>query len=355
MRKYLVYILILVLFSNCKKEVPKYIDEYTEPYTPTLVELELPWRFPQMPIPADNPFTKEGIELGRHLFYEKSLSGDNTISCGSCHKPSAGYSDSRRFSVGIDNIQGDRQAMPIMNIGWGRKFFWDGRANSLEELVIEPLENPIEMHETWKNALTKLKGIDKYPDMFRRAFPNEKMDSLTAAKAIAQFMRTLISGNSKFDRVVRNEIRLTPQEDRGRFLFLSDSGADCFHCHSLGTIMFTDFSFRNNGLDSVLTDLGLGGVTGSPNDYGEFKVPSLRNWAYTAPYMHDGRFATMDEVIDHYSTGVKANSPNINIDMQLKDAGGARLTPAERADLMAFLLTLNDSSFLTNPDFQDPN
>lgn len=346
----IVYVLLMALmFFSCKKEESKN-QAY---YFPTYVKLDIPVGFPEMVIPEDNPFTEEGIELGRHLFYEKRLSGDNTLSCGSCHKPNAGYSDNRRFSVGIDNIAGDRQSMPIMNIGWSSRFFWDGRAKSLEEQIIEPVRNPIEMHETWKNAMNKLKTSPKYVRMFKKAFWGKEMDSIAAAKALAQFMRTMISGNSRFDKFNRREITLTPAELKGLASFQSLTGADCFHCHS--GVLFTDFTMQNNGLNPVHTDKGFGDVTSNPADNGKFKVPSLRNLVFTAPYMHNGKFQTLDQVIDFYSTGVHASSPNISVSMEFASTGGVNLNLVEKSELKAFLLTLTDSSFITNPDFQDPN
>ncbi|MEN8928267.1 MAG: cytochrome c peroxidase [Flavobacteriales bacterium] len=344
-------LLMILFFMSCKKEEKKDFSE--QPFSPTPVTIEIPRGFPQMPIPADNPFTKEGIELGRHLFYENSLSGDNTMSCGSCHRPSAGFSDSNRFSVGIDNIRGVRQSMPIMNIAWANRYFWDGRAMTLEEQIIDPVENPIELHETWKNAMTKLQGIPKYREMFKKAFNIDEIDSLHATKALAQFMRTMISGESKFDQVARNLARLTPSEENGKALFETEAGADCFHCHA--GILFTDFSIRNNGLNPTHTDNGFGNVTGNPADNGKFKAPSLRNLVFTAPYMHNGKFSTIDEVIDFYSSGLHASSPNIDIFMKKAPAGGVQLNILEKQDLKAFLLALTDSSFITNPDFQDPN
>ncbi len=341
-------LLVLVFFIACKKE-----KDYTGIYNPTYVALDLPFGFPAMDIPEDNPFTEEGIELGRHLFYEKSLSGDNTMSCGSCHRPSMGFSDSNRFSTGIDNITGTRQSMPIMNIAWAKRFFWDGRAMSLEEQIIEPVENPIELHETWKSAVSKLQNIPKYRTMFKRAFWVDEIDSISAAKAIAQFLRTMISGNSRYDQFLRSEIRLTSAENNGKSSFESLTGADCFHCH--GGVLFTDYSFRNNGLNPVHTDSGFGGITMNPNDIGKFKVPSLRNLVFTAPYMHDGKFQTLDEVIDFYSTGIHKFSPNISPDIEFSSQGGVNLNILEKAELKAFLLALTDSSFITNPDFQDPN
>lgn len=342
--------LLLVIFAiACKKEE----KNYSGYFEPTYVNLELPLGFPQMEIPIDNPFTEEGIELGRHLFYDNNLSSDNTMSCGSCHKPSMGFADSNRFSIGVDNIRGTRQSMPIINIGWAKRFFWDGRAMTLEQQIIEPVEDPIELHETWKNAVTKLNTIPKYKPMFKKAFGTNVIDSLNAAKAIAQFMRTMISGNSRFDKFRRNEIRLTTQEINGKASFESLTGADCFHCH--GGVLFTDYSFQNNGLNPTHTDSGFGGVTMNPNDIGKFKVPTLRNLLFTAPYMHNGKFQNLDEVIDFYSTGIHSNSPNISPQIEFASQGGVDLNILEKAELKAFLLTLTDSSFITNPDFQDPN
>ncbi|MGB1039820.1 MAG: cytochrome-c peroxidase [Flavobacteriales bacterium] len=338
----------MLFFLKCKKE-----KKYAGFYDPTYVSLDIPFGFPDMIIPADNPLTEEGIELGRKLFYEKMLSADNTMSCGSCHQPNAGYSDSNRFSVGIDNIAGTRQSMPIMNIGWSERFFWDGRAMSLEEQIIEPVENPIELHQSWKDAVGKLQSSPQYRYLFKQAFWVNEIDSLTAAKAMAQFMRTMISGNSKFDKFNRREVSFTPQELNGYNSFRSLTGADCFHCH--GGILYTDYSLQNNGLNPTHTDSGFGSVTLNPNDIGKFKVPSLRNLVFTAPYMHNGKFKNLDEVIDFYSTGIHASSPNISPLIEFASIGGVNLTPTEKSELKAFLLTLTDSSFITNPKFQDPN
>ncbi len=355
MKAYLAILLVFFLAVNCKKKDFEEEECTTteKSYEPTIVQPNIPQGFPQMAIPQDNPLTIEGIELGRHLFYEKKLSGNNTMSCGSCHAPSLGFSDSARFSVGIDNIAGTRQAMPIMNLGWKLNFFWDGRSATLEDQAFLPVVDEIEMHENWPNAVSKLQSDPIYPDMFRKAFGTDVIDSVLVVKAIAQFERTLISGNSKYDRVLRREEGFTPQEANGFSLFSSLTGGDCFHCH--GGILTTDHSIQNNGLDATLTDLGLGAVTGLSSDNGKFKVPSLRNLVFTAPYMHDGRFNTLDEVIDFYSTGVHGSSPNISPNMEFASQGGVNLTPGEKADLKAFLLTLTDSSFITNPDFQDPN
>ncbi len=331
---------------------------------PTPYELDIPSHFPTMIIPDDNPMTVEGVELGRRLFYDKRLSGDNSQACATCHLPSAGFSDPEQFSTGIDGIQGDRNSMALINLGWNTSFFWDGRSKTLEEQIIEPVVNPIEMHEEWKDVIDKLSGDQRYQEMFGQAFMTKTIDSLNAAKAMAQFIRTLISSDSKFDVMYRYEYNfelspeeeaiyqtITPSEWAGYDLFKSLNGADCFHCHN-GPLMQVH-KFSNNGLDATFTDLGRGLVTGNPNDNGKFKVPTLRNIAYTAPYMHDGRFQTLDEVIDHYSFGV-VMSPTIDPNMEFASQGGVQLDAFERDLLKQFLMTLTDDNFVNNPNFQEP-
>lgn len=328
---------------------------------PTPAPLPIPQLFAQYinppVIPNDNPQTVEGIALGRKLFFDPILSGDGTQACADCHDPTSAFVDpNTQFSLGIDGIPGDRNAMPIFNLAWnwGGKFFWDGRAQGLEGQAFGPVVNPVEMHNTWPNAVAAVQADASYPSMFLAAFGTSTVDSTLVVKALAQFERTLISANSKFDKYLMSQVALTPQELNGFNLFMSETGADCFHCHgSAANPLWTDNLFHDNGLDAVYTDLGLGNVTGNPNDNGKFRTPSLRNLAFTAPYMHDGRFATLDEVIDHYSEGLQ-NSPNIDPLMKSASQGGVQLTPSEKADLKAFLLTLTDTDFITNPDFQAP-
>lgn len=341
------YLVLLVLVAwSCRKDPDGVMSEAT-PY-----DLEIPQGFPQMIIPQDNPLTVEGVELGRRLFYDERLSGDNTMSCASCHMPEFGFSDTAEVSVGIDGIAGTRNAMPLFNIGWANNFFWDGRDATLEEQILEPVPNPIEMHQEWKDASSKIAADPLYPEMFKTAFGNYKIDSTQIAKAIAQFIRTLISADSKFDKYLRGEVVLTPDEFAGLNLFNDLQGGDCFHCHG-NTVFFTDFSFANNGLDLTFSDLGRETVTGNPDDRAAFKVPSLRNLSFTAPYMHDGRFETIDEVIDFYNSGVQ-DGPYTDPLMEFAHQGGTNLTATEKAQLKAFILTLNDTSFTTNPAFQDP-
>jgi cytochrome c peroxidase len=342
----------IIILKSCRK------DPMLEPYTQTPYELNIPSHFPDMVIPEDNPMTVEGVSLGRKLFYDEILSGDNTMSCGTCHQQQFGFTDTARFSKGITGALGNRNSMALVNLGYERFFFWDGRAATLEDQIFGPVVNPIEMNETWDHAVEELNASSEYRKLFHQAFGTPGIDSVRVSKAIAQFMRTLISGNSRFDKFWRGEISFTPSESNGFDLFMRDkdeangiSGGDCFHCH--GPVLMSKQLFSNNGLDAIFTDMGKGGVTGDPNDNGKFKAPSLRNLEFTFPYMHDGRFNTIDQVINHYSTGLVL-SPTIDPLMKFAADGGVALTPQERIDLKNFLLTLTDWDFLNNPQFSDP-
>ncbi|MFM6934729.1 MAG: cytochrome-c peroxidase [Flavobacteriales bacterium] len=355
--KILVSFFILCVLVACRKDKAD--------YDPTPYHLEIPSHFPDMLIPSDNPMTIEGVELGRFLFYEKQLSGDNSISCASCHMPQHSFSDSSQFSVGIDGVYGNRQSMALINLGWEDYFFWDGRRTTLEKQIIEPVINPIEMHQSWKDAVKKLNADMTYRNRFFKAFGEEGVDSVKAAKAIAQFIRTMISSESKFDVMYKfeNNMALSSTEQAvlttidvdewaGYDLFKSLNGADCFHCHN-GPLMRVK-KFSNNGLDATFTDLGRGAITHNPEDYGKFKVTTLRNIAFTAPYMHDGRFPTLDAVIEHYSSGIHM-SPTIDPKIEYANQGGVQLDAQEKYLLKKFLLTLSDYNFITNPKFKDPN
>lgn len=356
--KYLFLLFLgVAVFLSCKKDKVG--------FAPTPYSLKIPSHFPDMKIPADNPMTVEGVALGRKLFYEKKLSGDNTMSCAACHAPENSFSDPNQFSVGIDGIPGNRNSMALINLGWQDFFFWDGRSKTLEEQILEPVENPIEMHQSWINAVAKLNGDMNYRNLFFKAFGEEGINSTKVSKAIAQFLRTMISGSSKFDVMYKyeNSLTLSPSEQAilvaitveewgGYDLFKSLNGADCFHCHN-GPLMQVK-KFSNNGLDALFSDLGRGIITGNSNDNGKFKVPSLRNVALTAPYMHDGRFATLDQVIEHYSSGIQMSS-TIDPLIEFASQGGVQLDAQEKDLLKKFLNTLTDYSFISNPEFQDPN
>jgi cytochrome c peroxidase len=243
--------------------------------------------------------------------------------------------------------------MAIINLGYGYSFFWDGRSVTLEEQALGPVTNPIEMNATWADVLIKLNADDYYRSKFKVAFGVDVIDSLDVAKAIAQFERTMLSANSKFDKFLRQEESLTDSELRGRDIFDTERG-DCFHCH--GTRMLTGFQHQNNGVQQTMVDLGVGGVNGNPNDIGKFKPPTLRNIELTGPYMHDGRFETLAEVIEFYNSGVNQNSPNVSPLMLKTNRPGGTLnfTQQEKDDLLAYLLTFTDVEFTTNTDFMEP-
>lgn len=328
-------------------------------YTATPLDLDIPSLFQEniLPpvIPEDNPMSVEGVALGKKLFFDTILSANNTQACADCHTPQTGFTDARQFSIGINGQIGNRNSMPLQNLAFNydEKFFWDGRANSLEEQIFEPVTNPIEMANTWSNAVSALQNSTEYPPLFDDAFGTTTIDSTMVTKAIAQFVRTLISGNSRFDQSQRGEIELTDAEANGLNIYLDETRGDCFHCHGNPlNPLWTDNAFHNNGLDQFFEDKGLSNATGDPRDDGKFKTPSLRNLAYSAPYMHDGRFTTLDEVINHYSEGL-VYSETIDPLMKKVAEGGVHLTEQDKADLKAFLLSLSDPSFINNPNFQN--
>jgi cytochrome c peroxidase len=324
----------------------------------TPVAFPQPNNFPKASIPSDNPLTREGINLGRHLFFEKKLSGDNSQSCSSCHFQENNFADPRQFSVGIDGSIGDRNAMILSNLAWQSFFFWDGRSFSMEDQALQPVENPIEMNAEWPDVIDKLKADPLYQTLFEAAFGPDAITKENAAKAIAQFERMMVSADSKFDQWRRGETAFSQLEEDGYEIFSTEEG-DCFHCHgdlNTGNIFgaYGDLQFSNNGLDSVLTpNTGYEVVTLDFNDRAKFKIPSLRNVEYSFPYMHDGRFNTLQEVIEFYSTGVNKTytlDPNMEKNGRIKKD----FTTYQKAALLAFLKTLSDEAFLTDTSFTDP-
>lgn len=329
-------------------------------YDPQPYVLSLPPRW-KADIPVDNPLTKDGVELGRRLFFDPILSADSTMSCASCHQPEKAFTDGRAVSPGILGQTGTRNAMALVNLAFNANgFFWDGRAATLEDQALAPVEDHLELNETWDNVEKKLRRHSEYPALFRRAFGIERRSQLTrqlAVKAIAQFERTLLSTNSRYDQVVeRNEGWFTDAELRGKQLFFFEElqtvdHPGCSHCHF--NPFFTNNDYSNNGLDSVarledFPDPGRGKVTGRRYDLGRFRVPTLRNIELTGPYMHDGRFKTLEEVLDHYSQGGHGTE---NEDVNIRPFP---LSERDKQDLIAFLRTLTDTTFTRNPAFQNP-
>ncbi|MBK9716906.1 MAG: c-type cytochrome [Saprospiraceae bacterium] len=359
MKKFILFYILgnFIFFSACDPTDPEIVPVLdTTPYVLKIGD------FPTPDLPADNPLTIAGVQLGRMLFYEKKLSKDLSQSCADCHQQKDAFSDIRRFSVGVDKLEGDRQAMAVMNLAWHNNgLFWDGRAATVRDQSLGPIQNPIEMHETLPSVIAKLSADKKYKDQFIRAFGTDSITALKMSLAMEQFMFTMVSTESKYDKYLRNEASLSASEERGRKLFFTEfdptnklRGAECFHCHANAN--FTNDDYKNNGLDidSQFKDLGRYKVTNLDQDKAKFKVPSLRNIEHTAPYMHDGRFATLEEVIDHYNSGVK-NSKTVDILMQYNlQPGGLKLTLEEKADLIAFLKSLSDPDFLTNAAFKTP-
>ncbi|MCF7762380.1 MAG: cytochrome C peroxidase [Verrucomicrobia bacterium] len=312
-------------------------------------------QFPPPRLPRDNPLTREGVALGRELFQEPLLSLTENQSCASCHQPAAGFVDpGRAFSLGAEGSAGTRNTMPLFNLAWKERFFWDGRAATLREQVLMPIQNPIEMHETLPRAVAKLESAG-YSPRFNAAFDSPEINPDRVARALEQFVLTIISQDSRFDRAMRGKATLTELEKKGFLLFNTEYdprrglyGADCFHCH--GGPLFSNNGFADNGLDQTYRDRGLGGHTGRKQDEGRFAVPSLRNVELTAPYMHDGRFRTLEEAVAHYGGGVRP-SPSLDPNLAKHPVGGVPLPPAQQQALVAFLKTLTDDQF--RPDTAD--
>jgi cytochrome c peroxidase len=316
----------------------------------TPARLQISARLPKVNLPADNLATVEGVALGQRLFHETRLSRNNQISCASCHQRENAFSDPARFSLGVDGRLGKRHAMPLFNLAWQKDFFWDGRVTGLRHQVLHPIQDTNEMAASLERVVSGLQRHDEYPKLFQKAFGDRTVTSERIGLALEQFLLTLVSQDSRFDRAARGEMELTDAERRGLALFITENdparglrGADCFHCH--GGNLFTSGAFANNGLDSTFADPGRYAVTKNEADRGKFRVPSLRNVALTAPYMHDGRFATLEDVVEHYNSGVRPSStldPNLAKHPNL----GLSLSESDKKDLVAFLRTLTDESFL---------
>ena len=354
---YLLALLFLVIVS-CGEDEPVEVVEFDD--TPYILEYG---NLPSPDLPVDNPLTQQGVQLGRMLFYEKMLSLNGSQSCASCHNQKDGFSDTLQFSIGVEMLEGKRQAMPVFNLAWhSNAFFWDGRAHLLRDQSLEPIEDPLEMNETLGNVIAKLSASKKYKDQFTRAFGSEEVTSEKMALAMEQFMLSIVSYDSKYDKFLAGELQLSESEERGRLLFETEynpffpekSGADCVHCH--GGSNFENDQYMNNGLDTDadFVDFGRESQTGSPSDRAKFKVPTLRNVAVTQPYMHDGRFNTLEEVVEHYDLHLRQSSTLDPALIQVVDNGSLNLTEQDKLDLVNFLKTLTDQTFLNNLEYSDP-
>ncbi len=346
-----ILIILLIVSISCKREVIS--SSLPVPY-----QLNVPANFPVLPVHSDNPLTNEGVELGRRLFYDKRLSGNNMVSCASCHQQNLAFSDGTALTAaGVSGMSLRRNAPALINLAWlDDGFFWDGAAPNLEAQAFMPLANPDEMHQLIPGLISELKAIPDYVQRFRSAFNSDITDA-AIAKAIAQFQRSLVSANSKYDKYRRNEPGgiYNSEERRGMELVQIKCGG----CHA-GELL-TDNIFHNNGLDSSFTNtsfdrifLGRYRITNNPADIGKFKTPTLRNILLTAPYMHDGRFATIDQVFDHYATGIKNSATLDPLVKQDNGNPGIPLSAVERQAILVFLQTLTDNVFITNPKFSNP-
>lgn len=294
-----------------------------------------------------NTLTQDGFELGRKLFYDPRLSRDNTISCGSCHQQFAAFAHlDHSLSHGIDGLFGTRNSPALYNLAWHPAFFWDGNVSRLEDQPVHPIENPVEMDEKMGDVLQELHGDADYKTAFRKVFGDETMTAQGVFKALSQFMGAMVSANSRYDKYIRGENggSLTTQEMNGLTLFRQK----CAACHT--EPLFTDFSYRNNGLvpDVVLQDSGRALFTHSPDDKYKFKVPSLRNVELSRPYMHDGRFNTLDAAVEHYRTDIFVS---LTLDPILSD--GIVMTDGEKSDIVSFLKTLTDTTFTKDKRFSE--
>lgn len=353
--------LILFVFACQKDESDDTNTGSNAEYDETPYQIDIGPLPPPM-LPPDNQLTVEKVRLGKMLFYEPMLSKDGSQSCASCHRQADAFTDTAKFSEGVEGMLGNRQAMAVFNMAWNNnEFFWDGRAHLLRDQSLKPIQDPLEMNESLENVVQKLSSSKMYRNQFMRAFGSEEIDTVKMSLAMEQFMLSIVSHKSKFDDVQSGNAQFTASEERGRELFFTEynpflpdqSGADCAHCH--GGPNFENDKYLNNGLDAdgQFDDIGREKVTGMASDRGKFKVPSLRNIELTPPYMHDGRFSTLEEVVDHYDHGLKASS---TLDPALENtrSQGLMLSEQDKKDLVAFLKTLTDKTLAENSEYSDP-
>lgn len=348
-----VFVVCLCALCSCKPFIPETPQEKT-PFV-----FKIPPFFPSQTYVSDLNMSVEGIDLGRYLFYDTRLSGrslDETegfMSCSSCHKQEYG------FEAGADYKANTPHSMlPLCNLAFiPKNYLWNGSISSLEKLIYNTIIDTNEINANPDSVVAIISGISFYPQMFESAFGSPEISIDKICNALAQFVATLVSSDSKFDKYIRGEAELTDDELKGYILFTTEEGADCFHCHGgSGNMLFSTYQYANNGLDVVenMNDaLDRSFVTGKGSDKGSYRIPTLRNIEYTAPYMHDGRFKTIEDVIDQYSEGVQY-STLISPLMHHVNENGVQLTADEKRCLKAFLLTLSDPDFISNPSFSKP-
>jgi cytochrome c peroxidase len=330
---------LLVLISACQRDSRE--DASTDVPSTTPYTLEYPSYFPEPTIPASNPLTQEGIALGRRLYYDTLFSRNGPFegfACATCHD------QDRSFTVPTAGTN----VLAHVNLAWSTHFLWNGKVSGTLEDVMR-----FEVEEFFQVDVTNLNAHPEYPSLFQRTFGSSTITNDLVIKALAQWFRRMTSSNNRFDQYMKGEISLTPQEMEGAMIFLSEIG-DCFHCHVLP--LMTDNTFHNIGLSAYFTgtDVGRFAITGAPMDMGAFKTPTLRNIALTAPYMHDGRFQTLEEVVDFYSGGVQHSASLDPIMTKPGTITTLGLTPQQKASLISFLHTLTDETFVTDPALADP-
>lgn len=349
----LVTLVVCLFIFSCKKKT----DDLAENpgYVPTPYLIPVPAGFPTPMIPALNPMTIEGIDLGRNLYYDAILSS-NGLSCSSCHIRELSFS-TEMFTAATGEV---KSVPPHINLAWNPDYNWNGSEPVLDHLCLGDFEP--EFFNTDKDSLfVRLSRHPSYPDKFYKAFGIDNINSLGYSelkqyivRSISQFMRSMVSSDSRYDRFLKHELILSESEMRGYTIFTTEKG-DCFHCH--GSVLATDNLFHNNGLEASPSgfDAGRFNVTQNPNDVGKFSSPTLRNVELTAPYMHDGRFQTLEDVVEFYNSGVHQTSPNIDPIMTKPGKEyGLDLTPQQKQDLVMFLKTFTDSTFINNPAYFKP-
>jgi cytochrome c peroxidase len=335
--RFVSYVMIILLIASCSKNKVEPLKKWGFNYDENFPDPTYTFQ--------SNPLSYEKFLLGKALFFDEYLSVDSTVSCATCHEQAHAFAGhNSQFSIGVYNQLGNRNSPPIFNLAWNPTFMWDGGINHLEVMPIAPITNPVEMNETMLNVVQKLQNSVRYRKLFKNAFGSEEVTDEKLLKALAQFMAMIISDQSKYDKVKRGEASFTATEQSGYDLFVQK----CSQCHT--EPLFTDHTYRNNGLDQTFTDLGRGLITGNAADNGKFKVPSLRNVELTYPYMHDGRYFTLSQVLDHYNTGVQQST---TLDPLLQS--GIALTSTEKQQLIAFLKTLTDYELLGNKWLMEPH